>query len=30
MVNPANLEPARRDSVCLQCHSEGYATVYSG
>lgn len=28
VVNPAILETARRDSVCLQCHLEGDATVY--
>ena len=27
MVNPAKLEPARRDSVCAQCHLSGEARV---
>ena len=27
MVNPAKLEPARRDSVCSQCHLSGEARV---
>jgi len=27
MVNPAKLEPARRDSVCSQCHLSGEAGV---
>jgi predicted CXXCH cytochrome family protein len=27
MVNPANLEPARRDAVCSQCHLSGEARV---
>lgn len=28
IVNPVELSPARRDSVCLQCHLEGDAAVY--
>jgi hypothetical protein len=28
IVNPAKLEPVRRDSVCLQCHLEGDAAIY--
>ena len=28
ILNPARLDPVRRDSVCLQCHLEGDATVY--
>ena len=27
MVNPAKLDPARRDSVCAQCHMSGEARV---
>ena len=27
MVNPARLDPARRDSVCAQCHMSGEARV---
>jgi predicted CXXCH cytochrome family protein len=27
MVNPAKLSPAKRDSVCLQCHLEGETAV---
>jgi len=27
MVNPAKLPPARRDSVCLQCHLTGAGRV---
>jgi hypothetical protein len=27
MVNPAKLDPARRDSVCMQCHLSGDARV---
>jgi thioredoxin-like negative regulator of GroEL len=28
MLNPARLDPVRRDSVCLQCHLEGETAVY--
>lgn len=28
IVNPAKLSPAKRDSVCLQCHLEGDAAIY--
>jgi len=28
IVNPAKLDPARRDSICTQCHLEGDAVVY--
>lgn len=28
IVNPGKLTPAKRDSVCLQCHLEGDAVVY--
>lgn len=28
VLNPAKLDAERRDSVCLQCHLEGDATVY--
>ena len=28
IVNPAKLSPARRDSVCLQCHLEGNVAIY--
>jgi Flp pilus assembly protein TadD len=28
VLNPATLTPARRDSVCLQCHLEGDAAIY--
>jgi Tfp pilus assembly protein PilF len=28
VLNPAKLDPARRDSVCLQCHLEGETAVY--
>jgi tetratricopeptide (TPR) repeat protein len=28
VVNPAKLDAARRDSVCLQCHLEGETAVY--
>lgn len=28
IVNPAKLEPKRRDSVCLQCHLEGKVAVF--
>ena len=28
IVNPAKLPPAKRDSVCLQCHLEGDAAIY--
>jgi predicted CXXCH cytochrome family protein len=28
IVNPAKLDTARRDSVCLQCHLEGNVAVY--
>lgn len=28
VLNPARLAPARRDSVCLQCHLEGETAVY--
>ena len=28
ILNPAKLTVAKRDSVCLQCHLEGEATVY--
>jgi Flp pilus assembly protein TadD len=28
IVNPTKLTPARRDSVCLQCHLEGNAAIY--
>ena len=28
ILNPARLPVARRDSICLQCHLEGDATVY--
>jgi predicted CXXCH cytochrome family protein len=28
IVNPAKLMPARRDSVCLQCHLEGDTAIY--
>ena len=28
IVNPAKLAPAKRDSVCLQCHLEGDAAIY--
>ncbi len=28
IVNPAKLSPVKRDSVCLQCHLEGDATIY--
>ncbi|HET7890093.1 MAG TPA: tetratricopeptide repeat protein [Candidatus Sulfotelmatobacter sp.] len=27
IVNPAKLDPARRDEVCMQCHLEGKAAV---
>jgi tetratricopeptide (TPR) repeat protein len=27
MINPAKLEPARRDSVCAQCHMSGEARI---
>jgi tetratricopeptide (TPR) repeat protein len=27
IVNPAKLEPARRDAVCMQCHLEGKAAI---
>jgi tetratricopeptide (TPR) repeat protein len=27
MINPARLEPARRDSVCAQCHLSGEARI---
>jgi cytochrome c554/c'-like protein/tetratricopeptide repeat protein len=27
IVNPANLMPARRDEVCMQCHLEGKAAI---
>jgi tetratricopeptide (TPR) repeat protein len=27
MINPAKLEPARRDSVCAQCHLSGEARI---
>ena len=28
IVSPSKLNPARRDSVCIQCHLEGDAVVY--
>ena len=28
IVNPADLAPAKRDSICLQCHLEGDAAIY--
>ena len=28
ILNPAHLSPPARDSICLQCHLEGDATVY--
>jgi predicted CXXCH cytochrome family protein len=28
IVNPATLAPARRDSICLQCHLEGDVAIY--
>ena len=28
IVNPAKLSPARRDSICLQCHLEGDVAIY--
>ncbi len=28
VINPAKLPPAKRDSVCLQCHLEGDAAIY--
>jgi predicted CXXCH cytochrome family protein len=28
VLNPAKLDPVRRDSVCLQCHLEGETAVY--
>jgi predicted CXXCH cytochrome family protein len=28
ILNPDKLDPVRRDSICLQCHLEGDATVY--
>jgi tetratricopeptide (TPR) repeat protein len=28
VLNPARLEPVRRDSICLQCHLEGETAVY--
>lgn len=28
IVNPSALSPAKRDSVCLQCHLEGEAAIY--
>jgi len=28
IVNPATLDPARRDSTCLQCHLEGDVAIY--
>lgn len=28
IMNPAKLSPARRDSVCLQCHLEGDVAIY--
>jgi tetratricopeptide (TPR) repeat protein len=28
IVNPDKLDPARRDSACLQCHLEGDAAIY--
>jgi predicted CXXCH cytochrome family protein len=28
IVNPAKLAPARRDSICLQCHLEGNVAIY--
>jgi hypothetical protein len=28
ILNPAKLTPAKRDSVCLQCHLEGDAAIY--
>jgi predicted CXXCH cytochrome family protein len=28
IINPDKLTPVRRDSICLQCHLEGDATVY--
>ena len=28
VLNPAKLDPARRDSVCLQCHLEGETAAY--
>ncbi len=28
VLNPAKLDPAERDSVCLQCHLEGETAVY--
>ena len=27
IVNPAKLDPARRDAVCMQCHLEGKAAI---
>jgi hypothetical protein len=28
IVNPTALSPAKRDSICLQCHLEGEAAIY--
>jgi tetratricopeptide (TPR) repeat protein len=28
VLNPAKLDPVRRDSVCLQCHLEGETAIY--
>lgn len=28
IVNPAKLDPVRRDNVCMQCHLEGAVAVY--
>lgn len=28
IVNPSALSPAKRDSICLQCHLEGDAAIY--
>jgi predicted CXXCH cytochrome family protein len=28
ILNPARLDPARRDSICIQCHLEGDVAVY--
>jgi tetratricopeptide (TPR) repeat protein len=28
IINPARLDPVRRDSVCLQCHLEGDIAIY--
>jgi predicted CXXCH cytochrome family protein len=28
IVNPSHLAPAKRDSICLQCHLEGDAAIY--